>query len=622
MRTFAPLLLTLMLALVFPDRLPARGDTADPSIPVAVAHRVVVKLRPGDGSAIDRGRNLLAPVAAEYGITSIATWLDPRLLQGNQDGMGRKRAADGLAASGLERIITIIYMSDIPPEMMAAKLRPIADVEYAEPVYPRFVSTIPNDPQISQQSYLDQIRAVQGWGIVNADSSIIIAIVDTGTDPTHPDLAAALWRNPGEIGTDALGRDMRSNGVDDDGDGFRDDWQGYDFGGKDGYTPDNDPSPGYWHGTHVAGIAGAIANNGIGIAGIGFGAKLMIVKIADDNPTSPTLTTGPDGILFAARHGAQIINCSWGGPGYSQAEQDLMDVVTRMGSCVIAAAGNEGEGRNSISYPASYRNVLSVGSVQRNDQHSSFSSYNIEVGISAPGDAIYSTVPRQTAQSGYMYSRGTSMSTPIISGAAALLLTKYPDLPPGQVIAILQSTVDTIDSLNPNYHDVLGTGRLNIERALTVGPAGEAASVLDYKVIESANPGIVEAGETIAFHLRVKNLLSPVTNMRVMLTAASGETPDIEQSIEEFGAMDSYEERESGDGYFRVTIPKAVPTDYKLRLYFVLMDGDRKIGLKIVELMVNPNYGTTAFNRTRITFTGNGRIGFNDFPSNLQGKGL
>src|SRR5205823_2609379 len=149
-----------------------------------------------------------------------------------------------------------------------------------EPVYVRHLAYTPNDPSLSLQPYLEQIKAIEAWDDVRADSAIIIAILDTGVDLDHPDLKDAIWLNPSETGLDDQGHDRRTNGIDDDGNGIVDDWRGYDFGGSDGHTPDNLPQAAYFHGTHVAGLAAATGDNNIGIVGVGFGAKLMAVKIS------------------------------------------------------------------------------------------------------------------------------------------------------------------------------------------------------------------------------------------------------------------------------------------------------------------------------------------------------
>jgi len=596
-----------------------RGNDAPRMLP----HRLVIKVQAGDLPPVEQARALLAPMWRSLRLRSVSSWLSPALLQPPPPRLLHKISGDAAARlGGLARIVQIEYDGALPPDLLAAKLTGITGIDYAEPVYRRTLQFVPDDALLSQQWYLEQVRAYQAWDESRADSTIIIAIVDTGIDPDHEDLRDAIWHNPGETGRDDHGRDRRSNGLDDDGNGLVDDWRGYDFGGHDGYSPDNDPAPFYWHGSHVAGIAGAIGDNAIGITGIGFGARLMSIKISDDEQyQEPLLTGGADGILYAARMGARIINCSWGGPGFSQAEQELVDVVTEMGSLVVGAAGNNGS--NLSSYPASYRNVLSVAAVTPTDKRSFFSNFSTNVGISAPGEAMYSTVPRSYSASGYRRSDGTSMAAPVVAGAAALILAKYPELSPEEIVAVLRANADDISEQNPTMRHLLGSGRINIERALSVGADAVYASVLDYRVIEETPDDVIEPGERVDLHVRVKNILSPVSGLRLDLTALSdNDAVHIENGTASFGDMDHGEIRESGAGTFIVTMPGDLPLDYRLPLLLTLHDDAGEIGTRRIELMVNPNYATTAYNRSTVTFTGNGRIGFNDFPSNEQGSGF
>jgi len=622
MNTLATASLPLLLLLFASARLAAQSaEPLDADRPATIGHRLVVKVAASGLPPVEYARGVLEPAVGRFGITAVGSWLNPALLAASPSRALPRTSADAGNAGlrSLSRIVLVTYTEDIPPERVAAAIGALPGVEYAEPLFRRSIEYTPDDAQIDQQWYLEQVSAYDAWDNVRADATIVIAIVDTGIDPTHPDLKDAIWINPGENGLDARGRSKRTNGVDDDGNGLVDDWHGYDFGGGNGYTPDNDPSPGYWHGTHVAGIAAASGDNGIGITGIAYGARLMAVKVSDDATSDPTLTAGPDGILYAAKMGADIINCSWGGAGYAQAEQELVNTVTAMGSMIVSAAGNDG--RAVPSYPASYRSVLSVASVRSGDQRSSFSNFNPSVGIAAPGENIYSTVPPAYSASGYMISRGTSMATPVVSGAAALLLRKYPELTPEQIGAVLRATADNIDDENPDYRFQLGDGRVNIARALSVGPNAVAATILDYAVIEEQGDGVIEPGETIEMRIDVKNLLRPTENLRLTL-AASSDSVQIITPEETFGVMESGEVRQSRTGVFRLMAPAGAPFDYPMNLQLTLFEGNVAIGRKMVELVVGPNYATTAYNRTAVTFTGNGRIGFNDFPNNQKGSGF
>lgn len=618
--------LALVLAGITP--LAAQQGTTSPA-PAGEArslpNQLIVKLAPGADPSPEAVRTILSPVWDRFRFSSAASWLDPGLLKEFPSGGYHKPSLHPsrwtAGAEALGRIILVRYGGDAPAEAMLAKIRSIPGVEYAEPVYQRTLQFTPDDPYLAQQWYLGQVRAYQAWDVARADSTITIAIIDTGVDPAHNDLREAIWTNPGETGTDTRGRDRRSNGLDDDGNGIVDDWRGYDFGGRDGYSRDNDPTPRYWHGTHVAGIAAATGNNGIGIIGIGFGARLMSIKISDDQSEGePLLTGGANGILYATKMGAQIINCSWGGPGFSRAEQELIEFATANGTLVVAAAGNNGS--NMASYPASYRGAFSVASVMGSDKRSFFSNFNMNVAISAPGESMFSTVPTSFTASGYRTSDGTSMASPVVAGAAALVLAKYPDLSPEELTAVLRSNADNIDAQNPNFQLLLGSGRINVERALAVGPNAVAAAIVDYRVEQTLPDGAVEPGETVELRVKVKNILRPVSNLQLKLSPIGGDNIVIESPLATFGTLEHGEERESGSGTFRLTMPGNTPLDYKVPLLLTLSDGSTEIGARRVELIVNPNFATTRYNRSTATFTGDGRIGFNDFPANEQGDGF
>jgi subtilisin family serine protease len=613
-----------LLALLFVALRATAADVPDSAGAEALPHRLLVKLDSTSRSPISDARERIGAFVSQFGISTIASWLPPSLLKRTPRPM-LKPALGGndltRRLSALGRIVVIEYSAPYAPAYVAGKLSRLHGIEYAEPVYRRTFEFLPNDPFFpQQQSYLEQIRAIEGWDVTRADQDVVIGIVDTGVDLTHPDLRSAIWNNPGETGRDLQGRDKRTNGVDDDGNGLVDDWTGYDFGGTDGYSPDNDPSPGYSHGTHVAGIAAASGNNATGVIGIAFGARLMPVKIADDNPINPTLTAGFQGILYAATMGASIINCSWGGAGRSQAEQEVIDAVTEMGTLVVAAAGNEG--RSLPSYPAGYRGVLSVASVTGSDQRSIFSNFNTSVGISAPGEDIYSTVPLSLNTGGYRAERGTSMASPLVAGAAALVLSRYPGLLPEQIAAVLRANADDINAGNPSYAWLLGSGRLNIERALTVGPDVVAAEIVDYSVIEGDANGIIEPGETVELRITVKNILKQSNDISLDLAPISDPGVQVLAPSQDFGALASGETRQSTSGNFRLVMPTGVPIDYHLALSLTLREQGRIIGVQRIELLVNPNYSTTEANRITATFTGNGRIGFSDFPLNELGRGF
>ncbi len=241
-------------------------------------------------------------------------------------------------------------------------------------------------------------------------AGVVVAIIDTGIDLSHPDLRDNLWNNPGEIA---------DNGVDDDRDGFVDDVHGADLVNHDG-TPQDDNG----HGTHVAGIIGARGGNGIGTAGVAWRVRLMAVKALDANAAGNALTVA-DGLRYAVDHGARIVNLSLAGPGRSDDLESAIRYAGDHGVLVVCAAGNDGNDLALVpSYPASLpeANVLGVAATDEGGLLSAISSFGPGVDLSAPGEGILSTA----RGGGYELRTGTSMAAPMVAGAAALVASALP----------------------------------------------------------------------------------------------------------------------------------------------------------------------------------------------------
>jgi serine protease len=263
-------------------------------------------------------------------------------------------------------------------------------------------------------------------------------------------LAAKIWTNPGEI---------PGNGVDDDLNGYVDDWRGWDF-----VNHDHEPQDDHGHGTHVAGIAAAASDNGAGIAGISWGARIMPLKVLDSggNGTDSDLAAA---LVFAADHGARVINLSLGG-GAASVMESAVNYAHSRGAIVIAAAGNSsGQG---VLYPAAYAKAMAVAATDAGNHRASFSSYGPEVDIAAPGIGIYSTHWTPGSGGTYAYLSGTSMATPHVAGAAALLASLPQFDTPDRLRLALESTA--LD-LGPICRDVYyGAGVVQAYAALQYEP--------------------------------------------------------------------------------------------------------------------------------------------------------
>lgn len=372
-----------------------------------------------------------------------------------------------------------VYMSD-------------PNVLYAEPNYLRHAKgTIPGDPFFNLQWDLRNtgqsvnwtpgadIKATDAWDISRGSDHVIIAFLDTGIDYSHPDLIGNIWINSAED---------PNNGIDDDGNGKIDDRRGWNF-----VNNNNDPMDDAGHGTHVAGITGAVGNNNIGIAGVMWNVRLMPLKMLDANGEG-TISDEIAAIDYAMAKGVKVVNSSFTGSEFSNAEFDIINSANNAGMLFVSAAGNGGDDgigdNNDITpqYPANYKlpNIISVAATDQNDRRALFSNYGFDsVHVAAPGENILSTFPSAIVTSGYKYETGTSMSTPIVSGLAGLLYSYYPSFNYSQIRGTILHYVDIL----PDLQGVIRTGgRINAYRSLSslLPPSGFSLSVNNSNTVNLA----------------------------------------------------------------------------------------------------------------------------------------
>ncbi|HEY0899732.1 MAG TPA: S8 family serine peptidase, partial [Sphingobacteriaceae bacterium] len=363
------------------------------------------------------------------------------------------------------------------------------------------------------------------------------------------------------------------------------------------------------HGVHVSGIASAATDNGIGVSAIAFNARLMIVKAGADNDGN-SIYRGYEGIKYAADQGAMIINCSWGGFGGGAYGQEIINYALSKGCLIVAAAGNENSDRPE--YPAAYPGVISVGNVRSNDVRSTSSSFGPSLDLFAPGSAILSTVNNGT----YAAYTGTSMAAPMVSGAAALVKTRFPDLNMQQVGEQLRVTADFIDNLNPGFEGQLGKGRLNVLRAVTeVLP-----SVRNQKltVIDKGN-GSIPAGDTVQLFLDLKNFLAPATGLVVSLSASNSQiqvlTPQV--AVGTIGTL----ETKTMVGPFKVWVANGIDDNTNVDFRVDYASNLGYTDFEVFSLTVSADYINVLINRVATTFTSNGRVGFSS-PDASDGIGF
>jgi subtilisin family serine protease len=308
----------------------------------------------------------------------------------------------------------------------------------------------PNDSYWGQQWGPMKVRAPAAWDVTIGDPSIVVAVLDTGAQVDHSDLAGRLWVNPGEV---------PGNGLDDDGNGHVDDINGWRFGHDADDNPygSNVVDDDHGHGTHVTGIIVARGNNGQGIAGMAWGCRVMVVKVLDHEGDG-YYSEVANGLVYATDNGARIANLSLGGPEKSQIMEDAIDYANAHDTVVIAAAGNAG---SAVLYPAAYAGAVAVAATNQDDQRLSFSCYGPEIDLAAPGSAIYSTCLGNR----YCYMSGTSMAAPHVAGLAALLRSQRPDYTGAQVTQQLRSSAQDVGS--PGWDEYTGWGRIDAPRTLS-----------------------------------------------------------------------------------------------------------------------------------------------------------
>ncbi len=345
----------------------------------------------------------------------------------------------------------------------------------------------PNDTEYvaGTQWPLKVINAPQAWYVSTGDG-VLVAIVDTGVDMGHPDLLSDLWVNSGEIA---------NNDKDDDGDGYVDDVYGWDFIEEDGEPWDRNG-----HGTHVAGIACAVTDNGRGIAGVGWNAHILAVRVLNERGEATSLEVAA-GIRYAADRGAKVISLSVGGYGTDKTLQDAVSYAQGKGALLIAAAGNDN--RDDLFYPAAYGGVIGVAATDANDARASFSNYGSYVDVAAPGVNVYSTMPtyrfyKQGSgyKQNYDYMSGTSMAAPHVSGLAALLWSWRPSATADQIAAMIVNGAQDLGT--PGWDPYYGYGRIDAIMSLYA-----PATVATPPRANAASPMVSsEIEEELIVHLR------------------------------------------------------------------------------------------------------------------------
>ena len=515
----------------------------------------------------------------------------------HRGGKATSPLARNAANTSIDQIYRLQLEAGQTPESVIRTLLQMEEVVYAEPYYllkPLSLAAseyAPNDPQAAQsggaQSYLGAVGAYQAWAKTKGDTSITIGLLDTGIEFGHQDLSDNLKRN----------YDDPINGIDDDGDGYIDNYQGWDFSDNDNdATADQNG-----HGILVNGVAAASTDNNIGIAGLGFNSTYMPIKIF--RTSDGTFNQGYEAIAYTADMGCKVINLSWGGANaYSNFGQDMINyAVLEKDAIVVAAAGNSGQFEDF--YPASFENVLSVAQSDNNGNRISATTSSYFVDLMAPGTGIYTT----DLNDSYRNAGGSSLATPIVSGTAALMRAYYPQLSARQIMEKLRLSADNIydQAANAGYQDSLGRGLLNMPKALSeqLTPAVRMTS-FSY---ENHVGAYAFYGDTLSISADFTNFLSPVEAATVTLSSPSSYVTVLD-SVFSIGTLDSLATVANTTEPFRVYLHEDMPP-YE-QLYFRLSyRAEGYTDYQYFFIVSSPDYAELDNGKVRISLGSEAQLG-------------
>lgn len=502
-----------------------------------------------------------------------------------------KTNESGYTLVDLSLIYSIDYSNDFNEKVAAEMFYATGMFEYVDvQIVPKLLHT-PNDPKVSSQYHLDVIHAFDAWDISKGDSAIIIGITDTGIDTDHPDLIGRIKKNYADP----------IDGIDNDGDGFIDNFIGWDTG-----SDDNDPEVWQHHGNQVTGMAVANTNNGSDIAAIGYNCMVLPVKICNDNGY---LVGAYDGIVYAADQGAQVINCSWGGSGsYSQYNQDIVNYAAiNKNAVVVAAAGNSNA--TAYFYPASYNNVLSVGGTNANDEKwiesgNEGSQYNDKVDVVAPA---HNVVALWRGGGSGQIGRGTSFATPIVSGVAGLVISENPNSSSQKIAAIIKASADDIYSVpgNESYVGTLGSGRVNAHSALL--PVSVPFLSYFKSATDDGNDQNLAQGDTVVLKLDLINQLGATNNVSIIIRSTDA-LSQVLDSISFISSIGSGEVK-SAQTDFKFVVSGSAGINSSAGFELEITDGS-EVWFDSFTVKVNKDYIDITTNNLDISFNNYGRIGY------------
>ncbi len=490
---------------------------------------------------------------------------------------------------------------------------------YIEPVPQMEVATsryVSNDRELPLQWGLEKAQVYEAWAISKGSSDVIIGIVDSGILPTHEDLRQKLFYNEAE-----------RRGVpnfDDDQNGYVDDSLGYDFGNRDANVQDA-----FWHGTCVAGVAAAHTDNNLGVAGVGFQARLLPIKVIRDITLQTTTANASiyEGIVYAANRGCQIINVSLINSGdegvYFQHQQDAINYAALVKKAlVVIAAGNNNRANapaEKVYYPAAYQNALSVAATDRFDERSETAIVNPFIDLSAPGVEIRTT--HVTANNSYEMQRGSSFAAPFVAGAAALLKAHYPKLTGLQIGELLRVNTDNIYQIAANqpFVEKLGTGRINVAKAFANYNTSVAVRLQNLDYTNGWGKQVYN-GDTLKLVGTFVNWLNKVSNLKITLQSVTPFATVLQNNLQvaQLNSLDSVQNKQNP---FVVYVQPNTPPNTQLLFRLGFSNGSNYTDYQYFTITTEDDTYNLTFNDVKLSVAANGRMGNTD-AANRKGLGV
>ncbi len=566
------------------------------NVPEVVPQVVVVQFEAGvdfHGKTTTTGLQVFDRMATTYGVHTIE-----RMYPMLDHVEPTPKTRDNLMA--LRRNYYVRYSASDLSQEVSNSLSLAPGVVYAEPVpVIRIQGSVdqrridPNDPRFSEQTHLNVLNLPEAWDVVKSEDStprVVIAIVDGGGEWRHEDLRANVWTNEEEI---------PGNRIDDDNNGYIDDVHGINLANED----DNDHDPtglrqtprNARHGTAVAGTASAVTDNNVGVAGAAWNAELMHINMGCPGPDDDRNLCGAyDGVLYAAMNGADIINASWSGEGELDGEiprfaDEAINLATDMGALVVAAAGNSNINLDvSPRYPALHPRVLSVGSIQNDRIKAGTSNYGKLVNVFSPGTGVITT----GSNNDYTVSTGTSMATPLISGVAALVKTRFPNLSPDALREQVRLSSESINARNPGFSGLLGRGLVDALAAVQE-PSLPAIRLQNWSWEDQDGDFIIEPGDQVTITIAIVNHLADANQLQVELVGDRS-YPFLEWTTSEveLGTLASGDEIEVT---FEFTVTPNAPSEPLLQFFLHIRDGAFRDMSDRITLGANSQLAETIF---------------------------